>query len=110
MTPVHDKRLDIHGRPICAEQTKINTKTLFETIATEMSCTPDEIMGYSRIQNIADARAIVQYMLRQSGWALQRIANTFQVNHASVMHNVAKVGQAQQIAAVLAKMTGIRPD
>lgn len=88
----------------------MNTKTLIETIATEMSCTPDQIMGQSRIQNIADARALVQYMLRQSGWALQRIADTFQVNHASVMHNVAKVGQAQQIAAVLAKLTGIRPD
>lgn len=75
-----------------------------------MSCTPEQIMGQSRIQNIADARAIVQYMLRQSGWTLQRVANTFQVNHASVMHNVAKVGQAQQIAAVLTKMTGIRPD
>jgi len=53
---------------------------------------------------------LAQYMLRQSGWALQRIADVFQVNHASVMHNVAKVGQAQQIAAVLAKLTGIRPD
>jgi chromosomal replication initiation ATPase DnaA len=88
----------------------MKTKTLFETIATEMSCTPDEIMGQSRIQHVADARALVQYMLRQSGWSLQRIADVFQVNHASVMHNVAKVGQAQQIAAVLAKMTGIRPD
>jgi hypothetical protein len=38
------------------------------------------------------------------------VADVFQVNHASVMHNVAKVGQAQQIAAVLAKLTGIKPD
>jgi chromosomal replication initiation ATPase DnaA len=88
----------------------MKTKTLFETIATEMSCTSEQIMGQSRIQHVADARAIVQYMLRQSGWTLQRIADLFQVNHASVMHNVAKVGQAQQIAAVLAKLTGIRPD
>jgi len=88
----------------------MKTKTLIETIATEMSCTPEQIMGQSRIQHIADARALAQYMLRQSGWALQRIADVFHVNHASVMHNVAKVGQAQQIAAVLAKLTGIRPD
>lgn len=88
----------------------MNTKTLIETIATEMNCTPEQIMGQSRIQNIADARALVQYMLRQSGWTLQRVADVFQVNHASVMHSVAKVGAAQQIAAVLAKLTGIRPD
>ena len=88
----------------------MKTKTLIETIATEMNCTPEQIMSQSRIQNIADARALVQYMLRQSGWTLQRVADVFQVNHASVMHSVAKVGAAQQIAAVLAKLTGIRPD
>jgi chromosomal replication initiation ATPase DnaA len=88
----------------------MNTKILIKTIATEMNCTPEQIMGQLRIQNIADARALVQYMLRQSGWTLQRIADVFQLNHASVMHSVAKVGAAQQIAAVVAKLTGIRLD
>ena len=75
----------------------MTTEQLITTIATATGCTPEQIMGNSKIQRIADARAVLQYALRERNWTLQRIADTFRCDHSSVIYNVRKMTAAMNM-------------
>ena len=78
----------------------MNTEKLVTLIAAEYATTPEKIMGTSRVENVANARAMMQYVLRDHGWTFQRIATTFRCDHASVIHNVRKVAAGMEYARV----------
>jgi chromosomal replication initiation ATPase DnaA len=83
----------------------MTTELLIENIAQLSGCKPAQIMGKSRVENIANARAILQYCLRERGWTLQRIANAFKCDHTTVRHNCQKVVLARQITTVYEQAT-----
>ena len=78
----------------------MNTEKLINLIATEYGVTPELIMGKSRVENITNARAMMQYVLRSRGWTFLRIADTFRCDHASVIHNCRKVDAGMEYVRV----------
>jgi len=83
---------------------------IIDYIAFARECTASDILGFNRTQHIADGRAVAQYVLRAQGWTWQRIADLFNCNHASVIHNFNKVRdnedlheQAQKILTEIKK-------
>ena len=83
----------------------MTTETLIENIAKLAGCTPAQIMGKSRVENIVNARAILQYSLRDRGWTLQRIADTFKTDHSNIRHACKKVAMSRQIVQVWEQST-----
>ena len=75
----------------------MTTEQLINNIAAATGCTPEQIMGNSRIQRVADARAVLQYSLRERNWTLQRIADAFKCDHSSVCCNVRKMVAAMNL-------------
>ena len=70
---------------------------IIEIVAAEMDVDQEEITSKSRVQEAADARAVVQAVMRDRGWIYSRIALVFSTDHATVMHNCRKIEQARAI-------------
>jgi chromosomal replication initiation ATPase DnaA len=68
---------------------------IIEIVSAEMGVDQDEITSKSRVQEVADARAVVQAVMRDRGWIYSRIALVFSTDHATVMHNCRKIEQAR---------------
>ena len=86
----------IVGRYGEAAQTKpMKISDIIEIVAAEMDVDQDEITSKSRVQAVADARAVVQAIMRDRGWILSRIGTVFGTDHHSIMHNCRKIEQAR---------------
>jgi chromosomal replication initiation ATPase DnaA len=84
------------GRHEEATQTKtMKISDIIEIVAAEMDVDQDEITSKSRVQEVADARAVVQAVMRDRGWVLSRIGTVFGTDHTTVMHNCRKIEQAR---------------
>ena len=68
---------------------------IIEIVAAEMGVDQEEITSKSRVQEAADARAVVQAVMRDRGWIYSRVALVFSTDHATVMHNCRKIEQAR---------------
>jgi chromosomal replication initiation ATPase DnaA len=68
---------------------------IIEIVSAEMGVDQEEITSKSRVQEAADARAVVQAVMRDRGWIYSRIALVFSTDHATVMHNCRKIEQAR---------------
>jgi chromosomal replication initiation ATPase DnaA len=68
---------------------------IIEIVAAEMDVDQDEITSKSRVQEVADARAVVQAVMRDRGWIYSRIALVFSTDHATVRRNCQKIEQAR---------------
>jgi chromosomal replication initiation ATPase DnaA len=84
------------GRHEEATQTKtMKISDIIEIVAAEMDVDQDEITSKSRVQEVADARAVVQAVMRDRGWVLSRIGTVFGTDHATVRRNCQKIEQAR---------------
>jgi len=86
----------ILGRYGETAQTKtMKISDIIEMVAAEMDVDQDEITSKSRVQEVADARAVVQAIMRDRGWILSRIGTVFGTDHHSILHNCRKIEQAR---------------
>ena len=69
----------------------MKSQQIIDYIAHSRECTAADITGFSRVQHIADGRAVAQYVLRELGWTWHRIADTFDCDHSSGIANWKKV-------------------
>jgi chromosomal replication initiation ATPase DnaA len=84
------------GRHEEATQTKaMKISDIIKIVSAEMGVDQEEITSKSRVQEAADARAVVQAVMRDRGWIYSRIALVFSTDHATVMHNCRKIEQAR---------------
>ena len=84
------------GRHEEATQTKaMKISDIIEIVAAEMGVDPDLVTTKTRLQEAADARAVVQAVMRDRGWIYSRVALVFSTDHATVMHNCRKIEQAR---------------
>jgi chromosomal replication initiation ATPase DnaA len=82
-----------HGETAQTKTMKISD--IIEIVAAEMDVDQDEITSKSRVQAVADARAVVQAVMRDRGWILSRIGTVFGTDHHSILHNCRKIEQAR---------------
>lgn len=75
--------------------TPMKISDIIEIVAAEMDVDQDEITSKSRVQEVADARAVVQAVIRDRGWIYSRIALVFSTDHATVRRNCQKIEQAR---------------
>jgi chromosomal replication initiation ATPase DnaA len=68
---------------------------IIEIVSAEMGVDPDLVTTKTRLQEAADARAVVQAVMRDRGWIYSRIALVFSTDHATVRHNCRKIEQAR---------------
>jgi chromosomal replication initiation ATPase DnaA len=68
---------------------------IIEIVAAEMDVDQDEITSKSRVQEVADARAVVQAVMRDRGWTFARIGLVFRAGHDTVWSNCKKIEQAR---------------
>jgi chromosomal replication initiation ATPase DnaA len=73
----------------------VKISDIIEIVAAEMDVDRDEITSKSRVREVADARAVVQAIMRDRGWILSRIGTVFGTDHHSIMHNCRKIEQAR---------------
>jgi len=76
----------------------MTVEQVIHIVAESMEIKPELITSRDRTEAVANARAVVQAVLRSKGWTLKRIAEVFGQNHGTVMHNVRKVESAQLMA------------
>jgi chromosomal replication initiation ATPase DnaA len=73
----------------------VKISDIIEIVSAEMGVDQDEITSKTRLQEAADARAVVQAVMRDRGWIYSRVALVFSTDHATVMHNCRKIEQAR---------------
>jgi chromosomal replication initiation ATPase DnaA len=78
----------------------MTVEQVIHIVAESMEIKPERITSRDRTEAVANARAVVQAVLRSKGWTLKRIAEVFTQNHGTVMHSVRKVEAAQLMAKV----------
>jgi chromosomal replication initiation ATPase DnaA len=79
-----------------ATQTKaMKISDIIKIVSAEMGVDPDLVTTKTRLQEAADARAVVQAVMRDRGWIYSRVALVFSTDHATVMHNCRKIEQAR---------------
>ena len=76
----------------------MTVENVIHIVADSMGIKPELITSRDRTEAVANARAVVQSILRSKGWTLKRIAEVFMQGHGTVMHSVVKVENARQIA------------
>jgi chromosomal replication initiation ATPase DnaA len=76
----------------------MTVENVITIVAESMEIKPERITSRDRTEAVANARAVVQAVLRNKGWTLKRIAEVFTQNHGTVMHSVRKVESAQLMA------------
>ncbi len=76
----------------------MTVEQVINIVAESMEIKPELIPSRDRTEAVANARAVVQAVLRSKGWTLKRVAEVFGQNHGTVMHSVAKVENARQMA------------
>ena len=88
----------------------MTTEQLINNIAAATGCTPEQIMGKSKKASVANARALLQYALRERGWHFARIGRAFNTDHSPALYNHRKVAKALALAESYKKaMTEIKP-
>jgi chromosomal replication initiation ATPase DnaA len=76
----------------------MTVEQVIHIVAESMEVKPELITSRDRTEAVANARAVVQAVLRSKGWTLKRIAEVFGQSHTAAMHNVLKVESAQLMA------------
>ena len=76
----------------------MTVEQVINIVAESMEIKPERITSRDRTEAVANARAVVQAVLRSKGWTLKRIAEVFMQGHGTAMHNVRKVESAQLMA------------
>lgn len=71
---------------------------VIDVVADVFGIDPKLITSRSRTDDVANARAVVQAILRDKGWTFKRISAVFGKGHAAAMHNVKKVDNAREMA------------
>lgn len=83
----------------------MTTRDFISAVARHYECQYGEILASGRKEHIANARAVVQYFMRQRGWTYQRIADYFGAkSHASVMSNCRKVAASVEMMEIIEKI------
>jgi chromosomal replication initiation ATPase DnaA len=86
-------RIIVGGYEKTAQTMKISD--IIEIVSAEMGVDPDLVTTKTRLQEAADARAVVQAVMRDRGWTFARIGTVFGTDHTTVMHNCRKIEQAR---------------
>ena len=73
----------------------MTVEQVINIVAESMEIKPELITSRDRTEAVANARAVVQAVLRSKGWTLKRIAEVFMQTHGTAIHNVRKVESAQ---------------
>ena len=68
---------------------------IIEIVSAEMDVDPALVTSKTRVQAAADARAVVQAVMRDRGWTFARIGLVFRAGHDAVWNNCKKVEQAR---------------
>ena len=68
---------------------------IIEIVAAEMDVDQEEITSKSRVQEAADARAVVQAVMRDRAWTFARIGLVFSAGHDTVWSNCKKIEKAR---------------
>ena len=68
---------------------------IIEIVSAEIGVDPDLVTTKTRLQEAADARAVVQAVMRDRGWTFARIGLVFSAGHDAVWNNCKKVEQAR---------------
>jgi chromosomal replication initiation ATPase DnaA len=84
------------GRNGEAAQTKtMKISDIIEIVSAEMDVDPALVTSKTRVQAAADARAVVQAVMRDRGWTYARIGLVFSAGHDAVWNNCRKIEQAR---------------
>jgi chromosomal replication initiation ATPase DnaA len=77
-------------------QTKVmKISDIIEIVSAEMGVDPDLVTTKTRLQEAADARAVVQAVMRDRGWTFARIGLVFSAGHDTVWSNCKKIEKAR---------------
>jgi chromosomal replication initiation ATPase DnaA len=76
----------------------MTVENVINIVAESMEIKPELITSRDRTEAVANARAVVQSVLRSKGWTLQRIGDVFGKGHDSVLSNCKKIAAAQLMA------------
>ncbi len=76
----------------------MTVEQVIHIVAESMEIKPELITSRDRTEAVANARSVVQAVLRSKGWTFQRIAEVFMQTHGTAIHNVRKVEAAQLVA------------
>ena len=68
---------------------------IIKIVSAEMDVDPALITSKTRVQAAADARAVVQAVMRDRGWTLARIGLVFSAGHDTVWSNCKKIEKAR---------------
>ena len=68
---------------------------IIKIVSAEMDVDPVLITSKTRVQAAADARAVVQAVMRDRGWTFARIGLVFSAGHDAVWNNCKKVEKAR---------------
>jgi chromosomal replication initiation ATPase DnaA len=68
---------------------------IIKIVSAEMDVDPALVTSKTRVQAAADARAVVQAVMRDRGWTFARIGLVFSAGHDAVWNNCKKVEQAR---------------
>jgi chromosomal replication initiation ATPase DnaA len=73
----------------------MTVEQVINIVAESMEIKPELITSRDRTEAVANARAVVQAVLRSKGWTFQRIGDLFNKGHDSVLSNCKKIAAAQ---------------
>jgi chromosomal replication initiation ATPase DnaA len=85
----------VGGDEKTAQTKTMKISDIIEIVANEMDVDTKLVTSKTRVQAAADARAVVQAVMRDRGWVLSRIGTVFGTDHTTVMHNCRKIEQAR---------------
>ena len=68
---------------------------IIEIVSAEMDVDTTLVTSKTRVQAVADARAVVQAIMRDRGWTYARIGLVFSAGHDAVWNNCRKIEQAR---------------
>ena len=88
-------RIIVGGDEKTAQTKTMKISDIIEIVANEMDVDTKLVTSKTRVQAAADARAVVQAVMRDRGWVLSRIGTVFGTDHTTVMHNCRKIEQAR---------------
>jgi len=78
---------------------------IIQQVAAVTGCTEADLLRKSRMEHIADGRAVAQWLLRKKGWSLKRIGRAFDdAHHTSVVANVKKIERANRMTKTVRKI------
>jgi len=70
---------------------------IIQTVSDIVGVSVKDVCSKNRTMEVADARFIIFYLLREAHYSFNRIARMFDRNHTSVIHGVKKVKQVERL-------------